>query len=465
MITFSQIPLSEIELGRIDAEYYRPDLVMLSKSISNNPHVSIRRAGVSIDCSAFYPSIVPYYDFEQNGVPFLRVNEIQNGLLSLDEKTAFLPEEILQVNRSTIATCEPGDLIIAKGGNSLGKVALLTNLYPKYAVCRDVLVVRTRNLSQINRFFLWLYLHSASGQSLLIRTASQTGQPHLTIESIARLKIPLIPNREQEEVERNYLAAEAAMETSRNAYTQAQQLLEAELGLDKLRFDKPVGYTARFSELELSHRTDAEFFNPEYQAIIKLAEQHSPSQLGRLFSIHRGVCIDPKLYNEENGRPYIRIKELSLNQPLSKDDSVRIGEKYISAAYPQARVGDYILAVIGATIGKINLISEVLDGSLFSNNTACLSPKMQIEHPNAYELLLRSEIIQKQIQQRMAKTAQEKISDSELKRILVPTLRKPVLEKLENFVVSSKQSHFLSKQLLEQAKFRVEQLIEKAVQK
>jgi hypothetical protein len=64
----------------------------------------------------------------------------------------------------------------------------------------------------------------------------------------------------------------------------------------------------------------------------------------------------------------------------------------------------------------------------------------------------------------MAKTAQEKISDPELKRILVPTLPKPALEQLENLVVSSKQNHFLSKQLLDQAKSRVEQLIEEAVQ-
>jgi hypothetical protein len=64
----------------------------------------------------------------------------------------------------------------------------------------------------------------------------------------------------------------------------------------------------------------------------------------------------------------------------------------------------------------------------------------------------------------MAKTAQEKISDPELKRIFVPTLRKPLLDQPEKLVVSSKENHFLSKQLLDQAKSRVEQLIEEAVQ-
>src|SRR5581483_4210904 len=132
------------------------------------------------------------------------------------------------------AICDPGDLIVAKGGNSLGKVALLTNLFPKYSVCRDVLIVRTQGLSKINKFTLWMYLHSRPGQSLLLRTASQTGQPHLTIESIARLRIPLLPDVEQDEIEASYLASEHAMATSRSAYTKAQQLLQAELGLDRL---------------------------------------------------------------------------------------------------------------------------------------------------------------------------------------------------------------------------------------
>src|SRR5262249_19768586 len=153
-------------------------------------------------------------------------------------------------NRSTIAWCEPGDLIIAKGGNSLGKVALLTNLYPKYSVCRDVLIVRTKALSKINRFLLWMYLHSAPGQSLLVRTASQTGQPHLTVESVARLQIPLLPDSEQRSLEESYFAAERAMEISREAFAEARQLLESELGLNELKFAKPVGYTARFSECE-----------------------------------------------------------------------------------------------------------------------------------------------------------------------------------------------------------------------
>lgn len=458
MITFSQIPLSEIELGRMDAEYYRPELVMLAKSISTNPHVSIRRAGASIDCSAFYPSIVPYYDFKQNGVPFLRVNEIQNGLLSIDEKTAFLPEEILHVNRSTIATCEPGDLIIAKGGNSLGKVALLTSLYSKYSVCRDVLVVRTGNLSQINRFFLWLYLHSASGQSLLIRTASQTGQPHLTIESIARLKIPLIPNHEQEEIERSYLAAEAAMEIARSAYIQAQQLLESELGLDKLRFDKPVGYTARFSELELSLRFDPEHFYPTFKALCAgLPETVSLEPLYR-FAEPLKTGIQPT-YLEDGEYEVINSKHIGVN----KIDTSKLRRAAPASYSVMADNGDVLLNATGrGTLGRC----AVLETDIPRIFDVCIIRIRPIGiDPYFLSALLNTRFGQLQMELHTRGTSgQLHLYPRDARKILIWPAPESLQAEVRELMTKAARSAQEATRLLEQAKFRVEQLIEEAVQ-
>lgn len=460
MITYSQIQLSEIELGRMDPEYYRPDLVMLSKSISNNPNVSIRRAGASIDCSAFYPSIVPYYDFNQNGVPFLRVNEIQNGLLSIGEKTAFLPEEILQLNRSTIATCEPGDLIIAKGGNSLGKVALLTSLYPKYSVCRDVLVVRTGNLSQINRFFLWLYLHSASGQSLLIRTASQTGQPHLTIESIARLKIPLIPNHEQEEIERSYLTAEAAMERSCSSYTQAQQLLESELGLDKLSFQKQIGYTAQLSELEISRRTDADFFNPKLRYYRQeLEKRHSLKQLTHFAKVLK--FSNPSY--ADNGIPIITQKHLGKIAPDDYGDDLVAQSAWVrSNPLAMLRRNDLLYYSVGAYLGKTNL--WLSDHQAVNASFITMLRCYDEADAGFIQVLLNSSygILQSKCFQ--SGTAQPYIYPKDIRRFLIPDVSTELKQEINTLVTESYQKSIESKLLLEQAKTRVEQLIEEAVQ-
>ena len=111
---YSIIRTSELDniVCRIDAEYYHPDHIALEKKLNRLDLVSVRDAKGVFDCSAFYPSIVPYYNSEKIGIPFLRVNEIQNGLLHLTQDTVFLPHEILGENKSTIAKCKTGDLII-----------------------------------------------------------------------------------------------------------------------------------------------------------------------------------------------------------------------------------------------------------------------------------------------------------------------------------------------------------------
>ena len=460
MITCSQVPLSEIELGRMDAEYYRPDLIKLSRSISKQSNISIRRAGATIDCSAFYPSIVSDYSFYQKGIPFLRVNEIQNGLLSIDEKTAFLPKRILDLNRSTIATCEPGDLIIAKGGNSLGKVALLTNLYPKYSVCRDVLIIRTQNLSKINRFFLWIYLHSAPGQSLLIRTASQTGQPHLTIESIAKLKIPLIPDIEQDKLESSYHAAEAAMEVSRSAYTQAQHLLESELGLDKLKFKKPVDYTARFSDTLTNGRFDADYYRPQFAAIHQTVKNYSN---GYEPLINIAAALKPNIDPAKTPNQLYNYIELSnINPTLGTVDGFgsMLGKDLPSRARRQVINGDVIASAVVGSVDKAAVIDTAQSGFIASTGFFHFRP---IGVSSEYLLILvKSKCVRMQFQQQATGGILSAVPDSRLKNIIVPKLQDKLKQKISDLVFQSHRAKKKSQELLDQAKARVEQLIEEA---
>ncbi len=92
-----------------------------------------------------------------------------------------------------------------------------------------------------------------------------------------KLRIPLLSNHaEVESIVENFVASKKA---AKDLYKQAQQLLESELGLDKLSFQKPMGYIAWLSKLELSRRADADFFNPElrhYQCELEKHHQLKP---------------------------------------------------------------------------------------------------------------------------------------------------------------------------------------------
>ena len=457
MALWSLTTLRDIRAARrIDSEFFRPDYVFTEGRVRACNVIDLGRLGGFVPGpfgSAFH---VQNYDVK-SPYRYIRGRDVKPFFL-LNDDNRYIPES--DFKRLRQYEVRNDDLMVSVVG-TLGNVSVCTeDDTPAMFSCKSTLLRALR----ADPYFLLAYLNSATGQLCMLRRQRGAIQTGLNIEDLRTIPVPRFGPAIEDELAASVRKAHSNLFASRDAYETAQQLLEAELGLDKLAFQKPRGYTARFSEIGASLRTDAEFFLPKYQAIIKNIQSKPYTTLGRTFSISRGVCIDPRLYSDREGIAYIRIKELSLNQALSPEDSIKIPLKHISANYPRANAGDYVVAVIGATIGKVNLINERMAMSLYSNNTACLSPKCKIEYPNATELLLRSPCVQQQIQQRMAKTAQEKIADPELRKIIIPVLDAQLLSKLEQLCESAKMLAHESKHILTQAKGRVEQLIEEAVQ-
>ena len=80
---------------RFDPEYYSKSNLMLEDLIKSTNGGAIESYNGKVDCSAFYPSITGFYSDDKSLIPFIRVNEIQNGLVVLTDDTVFLPEKEL----------------------------------------------------------------------------------------------------------------------------------------------------------------------------------------------------------------------------------------------------------------------------------------------------------------------------------------------------------------------------------
>ena len=68
---------------RFDPEYYSKSNLMLEDLIKSTNGGDIESYNGKVDCSAFYPSITGFYSDDKSLIPFIRVNEIQNGLVVL----------------------------------------------------------------------------------------------------------------------------------------------------------------------------------------------------------------------------------------------------------------------------------------------------------------------------------------------------------------------------------------------
>lgn len=449
------------EAKRFDAEYFKPYCLSIQNIIDDSLNKSIQDLNCGLDCSAFYPSITNDYDFNKVGIPFLRVNEIQDGIVKITNNTAFLPQSILDEYSSNIKLAFPGDLIIAKGGNSLAKVGLLTNEYSKYSVCRDLIIVRTQNIEDVSNYFLWLFLHSDIGKNMMLRTASQTGQPHLTIKSIKDLTIP-IKMFNDIDFEQIYKKSVEKENEAKKLYKNAEQILLKELGLLDFKPKHKLTFETSKSKIEEAERFDTEYFQPKYEEIIEKIENYSEGfvNLGNhsFAELQRGSLISDKFYTKEKGVGYIRGADFS-SGILNKKKLTYISENFVTNTETQVSKNDIVFSLIGS-VGASALVSVSFNSYFISNNTGKISLKTDFSSITL-QIFLQSVAGQLQFEKEKMQTAQPKISTKEISRFKIPLINPEIQNIIAEKIIESHKLRKESKQLLEDAKIMVEDEIEK----
>lgn len=456
-IEFSTIKLSELDgIGnRIDAEFYQRKHLLLEKKMKMLGSSQLSTSGVKLDCSAFYPSITDFYNFEGKGVPFLRVNEIQNGLVKTTEGTAFLPESILDANQSTICRASPFDIIIAKGGNSLAKLGLVPEDYKTYALSRDLIALKTDGLMR-NKYFVWLFLHCDFGQSLLWRTASQTGQPHLTLPSISALNIPIFSEAFEVIAEKLYRQSEISQSRAVAAYGDAESLLLSTISMaDFLPKAESINIKSFKDSFGMTGRLDAEHYQPKYEALYKaLAKSNCVFKLGDCLTFNqRGMQPD---YAEE-GLPVVNSKHVQRGHVNMMDNRFAAVPDNTNAAV--IKQGDVLMNGTGVgTIGRAAPYWYSAD-ALPDNHVTVL--RTEAFSPICLALYINSIAGQYQVDQHFkGSSGQIELYPTDIANFWCPELDKSIQQQIDKLAQQSFTLKAKSERLLEAAKRAVEIAIE-----
>ena len=460
----TEIPFSQVNEGtvRLDSEYYKKEVLAIDSIIAKMNGNTIEELGGVVDCSAFYPSITGYYSNDRNNIPFLRVNELQGGLVSITGDTVFLPQYILDQNEKTIAIAFPGDIIIAKGGNTLAKVGLVTEEFPRYSTCRDVITLRTGQLSNINRFYLWAYLHSKYGQGLMWRSASQTGQPHITIQSILKMKVPAFSEYFQSRIMLLYSISSEKMNQSKIEYEDAVNTLSRKLSMDAIgERQGRISIEQYKDSYGLYGRLDAEYYQPKYTVLMNNLRNHNCQTLSMLTSIKKSIEPGSEAYCE-TGIPFVRVRDVS-------KFGITPPEIFISpetVANPQLLFPkkDTILFSKDGSVGiayKMESDEEMItSGALLHLNIRNQSTIL----PDYLTLVLNSPVVQMQAERDSNGAIIQHWKPSEIEAVQIPVLEMETQQALTHKVQKSFALRNEAAELIDAAKQAVEIAIEKGEQ-
>ena len=353
------------------------------------------------------------------------------------------------------------DFVISRLRSYLKEMAVVPNCNYKMAFSTEYLVYRSKQ--SITASLLLPFSLSSYVQSILKWAQTGNEHPRFSSETFGDIFIPNCILAHSNEISAYIAEAIECQKQSQALYHQAETLLAKELQLDQLKLPNKKWYTANYCEVNKERRINAEYFSPDVYCILSQDFLKEAVTINDVFEIIRGYT--PKCYYR-SGVPVVKTK----NVRTPNVDKKRISD-YADSQEPltQTKENDLILAAMGVgSLGRMSYVTDketncAIDGTLRILRKKDLSLN-DIEIPTM--LFLSTEVGQKLIYRGISGTTGIiSLPDDYLGRIPIPVFEKSVRRKVTELVLNSIIALNQSKQLLAQAKRRVEELIEQEVNK
>lgn len=325
------------------------------------------------------------------------------------------------------------------------------------ALSRDLIVMRTSALKR-NKYFVWLFLHSDFGQNLLWRTASQTGQPHLTLPSIEQLAIPTYWEQLESAAETLYKQSVRLKNASADAYKQAETLLLSALNLTTYTpATKNTNIKSFNDSFTATGRLDAEYYQPKFDEIEALIKSNGVyCKRVEEIQTYNARGLQPE-YVSDGSLDVINSKHI-LEDHLDYDNFEKTSAEFWELqAKAQVFEDDILVYTTGANIGRTNIYQSEKE-ALASNHVNIL--RIKGEDPYYVAFVMNYFIGRMQTDKLSAGSAQAELYPKDIAQFLIPFVDRDTQLKIRKKIITSLALKKQSTALLETAKRAVEIAIE-----
>ncbi|MFH1825072.1 MAG: restriction endonuclease subunit S [Candidatus Firestonebacteria bacterium] len=200
-----------LKWSRWDSKYYSPVIESITEIVKKKYEVKylyeLRKEIIVGD--HIRSKLNEKYTNSEDGVLYLKSDVISNTGLQLYKVKKVTKNTYERLKRSQP---HKGDLLVAFSG-SIGKMLLIEKNYGPAVTC-DLCIFRVK---YVNPFYLYVYLKSNFGKTYMDILKNGTGIEHLNSDEFQLIKIPIISEDVQNNIEKEYKSMSAyhdkAMET------------------------------------------------------------------------------------------------------------------------------------------------------------------------------------------------------------------------------------------------------------
>ena len=416
---------SELE-KRFDPFYYVPDLLELEKKVLAKKPKKLRDFVKKLASGATPKTTETekYYAEKENGIPFLRVQNLsQTGVLEFDD-CKFINEETHNgmLKRSQVSA---GDLLVKITG--VGRMAIASVAPENFEgnINQHVCVIKTgsKEISEA----LASFLNSDIGEKLASRRS--TGGTRPALDYPALLSIPIIEDKRILEI------TAKVVEQKRQNEAEAEKLLASidDYLLGELGITLPTPpentlknrmFITKISEVSGS-RFDPNYHQKYFQEVTASFQmgKFEFSKIRKYALFQAGYAFKSTDYLEQSNCLLITIKNIRQNQ-IDVEDATFLPDDFFELYKEfQIKNNDLLIAMTGATIGKVGIYTHSKKSLLNQRNGI-----IKTDNINSIYLmsLLNLSIFQKLILRNSNGGAQPNISETDIMRISIPV---PPLDK------------------------------------
>jgi type I restriction enzyme S subunit len=456
----SKTELIESKL-RLDADFYKPEFLQTKELIIKNENVPFRDA---IDILTDYHANGSYETLRDH-VTLLDEKEYAYVVRTTDLETNNFTNDVKYFDKSAYDFLKKskvfgGEIIINKIG-SAGKVYLMPYLNKPVSLGMNQFLIRCKDGYKTN--YIYAFLISKYGEKLIRQQVNGTVPMTITKEGVRNVLIPTFNSVETNLID-DLIERHLALKTKSKAiYQEAINILEQELNLDKIIFKKRKNYIANFSEVVIKSRSDADYFQTKYRQLEEHINSIETVSLSSICTFLKGFEVGTPAYTEV-GPTFFRVSNLTKEGfAFGNSDKYISEETYKSLKLYQPKIGDILLTKDG-TIGTCYVVDEYVEGIISSGimNLNLFDKKIPKEY---LVLVINSKLCQMQAERECSGALITHWKPEQIRNLKIPVLKKETMNQLSELCSKSKVARKESKRLLEEAKNRVEQLIEEAANK
>lgn len=444
MAVWSIIKKSELEGAlRLDAEYYQPKYFRTLASLERLR--SVHLADVA------KPTKRRFKPVENKKFNYIEISEVNISTGAINVVNILGKEA---PSRAQWVVRE-GDIIVSTVRPIRNAVALVTSQEDGFICSSGFAVLKPASVSPE---FLFTYLKTKSIVELLDRKTTATMYPAVSWQDVFSTPVFRPDKNTENFITKRVQETQRSLRDSESLYRQAEEMLLKELGLDKLRLSQPKYYTVKLSQAREFHRLDAEHFQPKYDKLIRhLTKNCETKRIGEILAepIQKGVTPD---YVEEGSIVVVNSQHLG-NTGLNFESTDRTIEDFWEHnKRAQIRNSDVMVYATGAYIGRTNVYLE--NEKAVAGVDILLVRPSHICNPLYLSIFLNAYPGITQAEKFASGSGQRHIYPEDIARFIVPLLPQSFQEKIADLLIKSHQARQQAKALLEEAKRKVEALIE-----